>query len=199
MLPYMYTFCCLIWKRDFSASYTCFVVEGAPLAENFWENTGFFTQPAAGGKIRRFLGSKWCHIYTFWVFFEIKMLPYIHIFFLWSKCCKIYTFSSVFGQNATIYIHILGSKCCNIYTFVSFFGVKMLPYIHIFCLFVFGQNAATYTYLCLFLGSKCYYIYTFWGFFLGQNAAIYTRFWNLIFSEKTKKKKNNSTSVVLSN
>ena len=45
------------------------------------------------------------------------------------------------------------------YTFLWVFWVKMLPFIHIF------------------------------GDFLDQNAAIYTHFWNLIFSEKTKKKK----------
>ena len=33
------------------------------------------------------------------------------------------------------------------------------------------------------------------GFFWGQNAAIYTHFWNLIFSEKTKKNKNNNDDI----
>ena len=121
-------------------------------------------------------------------FFAVKMLQDIHIFVgFWSKCYHIYTHFGVFwDQNAAtythlcpffgvkmipyihilvkmlLYIHILfffWSKCCNIYIFVSVFGITMLPYIHIL------------------------------GFFLGQNAAIYTHFWNLIFSEKTKKKK----------
>jgi hypothetical protein len=54
------------------------------------------------------------------------------------------------------------------------------------------------------LSNEHHYIYTFWwvfwvktlpcihilGDFSGQNAAIYTHFWNLIFPEKTKEKKN---------
>jgi len=92
--------------------------------------------------------------YTHFRRFLVKMLPYIYTFwgFLGSKCCNIHTFVSFFwGQNDTIYTHF------------GFFFIKMLLYIHI--LFFFGQNAATYTYLCRFLGSKCYHIYTFWVFF----------------------------------
>ena len=128
------------------------------------------------------------NLYTFWFFFEIKMVPYIHILFLRSKCCKIYTFSSVFGQNATIYIHILG-----------FLGIKMLQHTHI-CVLVLGSKWYHIYTFCFFFLSKCCYIYTFcffWskccniyifvsvfgikmlpyihilGFFLGQNAATY--------------------------
>ena len=100
----------------------------------------FFTQPAQVKIFGGFLGQNDI-IYTHFGFFLRSKWCHIYtlFFFLRSKCCKTYTFLSVFGQNVTIYIHI--------------------------CFCFFGQNAATYTYLCLFLGSKCYHIYTFWVFF----------------------------------
>ena len=90
-------------------------------------------------------------------------------------------FGGFLGQNDAIYIHIWG----------IFFGVKMLPYIHILGFFLVKMLA--YIHILVGFGVKMLpYIYTFGVFFCGQNAAIYTHFWNLIFSEKTKKKKNNT-------
>jgi hypothetical protein len=68
-----------------------------------------------------------------------------------------------------------GGQNCAIYTHFGFFFllVKMMPYIHIF-VGVLGKNATIYTHFGVGVG--------------GQNAAIYTHFWNLIVSEKTKKK-----------
>ena len=66
----------------------------------------FFTQPAAGEKIRGFWGSKWCHIYTFWG----------------SKWCYIYTFWIFFGEKML-------PSCTN---FVVWFeNVIFLPAIHV--------------------------------------------------------------------
>ena len=100
----------------------------------FWENTGFFTQPQAKNfcflrdqnsaiythllhsppqtkTTGVLLGSKWCHIYTFWCFWGVKMLPYIHIL------------GDFLDQNAAIYTHFggyFGSKRCHIYIFLEF-------------------------------------------------------------------------------
>ena len=193
MLPYVHILLSDL-KRDFSASYTCFVVEVASLAENFWENTGFFTQPAAGQKFGGFrcqndatythfgffLRSKWCHIYTFF-FCGQNAARYIYTFssFLVKMLPYIYTHFGFFGdQNAATYTHLC-----------PFFGVKMIPYIHIFVFFLskccyiytffffvkmlqhihicvgfWDQNATIYTHFGVFFGSKCCHIYTFLEF-----------------------------------
>ena len=152
--------------------------------------------------------------------FGVKMMPYIHILvFFWDQNVAIYTHLFFFcGQNAARYTHfrrLLVKMLPYIYILV-FFGGKMLQYIDI-CVVFWVQNATIYTHfgffgrqnaaihILLFFLVKmlqhihicvCFWdqnatIYTHFGFFLGQNAAIYTHFWNLIFSEKTKKKKNN--------
>ena len=147
----MYTFCCLIWKRDFSASYTCFVVEVPSLVlarrrRKIFERTLDFLHSRNRKQFCFLGGSKWCHIYTFFtqpaadeknfVFFWVKMVAYIlhtHFFtqpaagekirgFWVSKWCHIYTFWTMFlCQNATICTY-----------FGRVFGVK---------------NAAIYTFL----------------------------------------------------
>ncbi len=91
---YLYIFC----GRSGVASFD------PPQAENFWENTGFFTQPAAGQNNFVFWGQNgaipiytyFLHafggqndaLYTHFGFFGgVKMLPYIHIFgiYLFAK------------------------------------------------------------------------------------------------------------------
>ena len=140
----MDTFCCLIWKRDFSASYTCFVVEVQSLVlarrrRKIFERTldflhsrrrkrFFFWGRGQNGAIYThflhslpqtkktlfFFGSKWCHIY------------YIHIFYTARRRRKN---SGFWGVKMVPYIHIL-----------NFFWVKMLPYIYTFLEFNFPRK-----------------------------------------------------------
>ena len=107
----------------------------------------------------------------------VKMLPYIYILvFFGGKMLQYIDICVVFWvQNATIYTHFgfFGRQNAAIHILL-FFLVKMLQHIHI-CVCFWDQNATIYTH--------------FGFFFFGQNAVIYTHFWNLIFSEKKKKKK----------
>jgi hypothetical protein len=81
------------------------------------------------------------------------------------------------GQNDAIYTHF-GCQNGAIYTHFEFcFWVKMLPYIYTHLFFFGGGGVKMLPYVHVL------------GFFLGENAAIYTHFWNLIFPEKTEKKK----------
>jgi len=123
MMPYtgihMY-FVVWLWKRNFSAIVTCFVVELQEVAslvfdcrrrELFERTLDFLHSSTQWKNIWGFLGSKWCHIYTF--FTHLQPQPKI-IFFLFG------------GQND---VHIFYKACCRRKNILG--GVKMLPYVHI--------------------------------------------------------------------
>ena len=128
----MYTFCCLIWKRDFSASYTCFVVEMALLVlarrrRKFFERTLDFlhSPPRAKNNLVFFGGVKMVPYVHIFDFLGVKMLPYIHIFYTARRRRKNSGFLDV---KMLPYIHILDdvfvSKCYHMYIFWGVFGVK---------------------------------------------------------------------------
>ena len=147
---------------------------GPPRAENFWENTGFFAQPAAGQKMFFFLGEG-----------SPNGAIYTH-FFTQPEGENNFVF---WGQNGAIYIpvHLLHTCCRRKNS--GIFWVKMMPYIHILGVFL-SQNAAIYTHFCRFFGSKYYHIYTFLVFFGGSECCHIYTFLEFNFVEKTKTKKN---------
>ena len=150
----MYTFCCLIWKRDFSASYTCFVVEVPSLVlarrrRKIFERTlDFLHSPPQAKTILFFLGG-------------VKMVPYRHFLHSLQQTKNFLFFLGQNGAIYTNYIHIFyraRRKRKN----PGFFKVSSAIYTH-FGGFFGGQNGAIYTNCGFFLGSKCCHIYTFWG------------------------------------
>ena len=94
------------------------------------------------------------------VFWEVKMVQYVHIFYTARHRRKQFCFLG--GQNGGIYIpvHLLHSPP-KAKKFGVLGGQNSAIYTH---LFFFGQNAAIYTHFGGGLGSKCYHIYTFWVF-----------------------------------
>ena len=134
-LCHMDTFCCLTWKRDFSASYTCFVVEVVSLV--------------LARHRRKFLREHWIFCTArrmpkqFCSFGGFKMVQYIHIFYTARPRQKQFCFLG--GQNDAIYknfgffflvkmlpyIHILSVFWVKMLPYIHILGVKMLPYIHI--------------------------------------------------------------------
>jgi hypothetical protein len=173
----MYTFCCLIWKRDFAASYTCFVVEMASLVlarrrRKIFERTLHFLLSRRRKQFFFFGGgSKWCHIYTFFT----QPAADENCFFL--------------GQNGAIYTRFLHSQSQAekigvfwgqngaIYTHFGFFywGIKMVPYIHIWG---------------VFLVKMLPYVHILGGFWVKMLPYIHIS--GIYFLPKKRKKKNNT-------
>ena len=139
----------------------------------FFERTLDFlhSPPRAKNNLGFFGGSKWCHIYTFLIFWGGVKNP--------LKWCHIYTF---FTQPAA------GEKTSG------FLGVKMVLYMHILDFFL-GQNAAIYTHF-----GRCFcvkmlpYVHILGGFWGKKCCHIYT-FLEFNFFRKNERKKSNTLQV----